>query len=87
LKFGKLDVSRWSEVSESLNIDVSINSHQLPTIVLIKEGQEAKRLPPVNPQGQSVKMSFDKVRGYASTFDFDVCALVASFTNCEQSMA
>ena len=45
LKFGKLDVGRYPIVAERYNIDTTVRSKQLPTLILFVNGEEKLRRP------------------------------------------
>eukprot|EP00794_Sanderia_malayensis_P017500 gene17500-19250_t len=45
LKFGKLDVGRYPVVAKKFNVDTSVTSKQLPTIILFENGKEKIRRP------------------------------------------
>ncbi|KAF2077217.1 hypothetical protein CYY_001471 [Polysphondylium violaceum] len=45
VNFGKVDISRWKSIAYDHNIDDSVNSKQIPTIILFENGKEIMRLP------------------------------------------
>jgi len=45
VNFGKIDISRWKSIAYDHNIDDSVNSKQIPTIILFENGKEIMRLP------------------------------------------
>jgi thiol-disulfide isomerase/thioredoxin len=47
LSFGRLEVSRWPHLAQTLNIDIGSSSPQLPTVIIFKEGKEVGRMPHV----------------------------------------
>nr|CAH8837930.1 unnamed protein product [Trichobilharzia regenti] len=47
LKFGKLDVIRYPDISVKYNIDTSSWSKQLPTLILFRQGRELTRRPAI----------------------------------------
>lgn len=60
LQFGKLDVSKFSEVATEYRIDTSSFSKQLPTLVLFEGGKEKFRRPAMSVKGTVVKYTFSK---------------------------
>jgi len=61
LKFAKVDALRWSGFAQEYIKDTSATSQQLPTLILMEGGYgEVQRLPPVQPNGSIVKVSFDE---------------------------
>ncbi|XP_062851406.1 thioredoxin-related transmembrane protein 2-B isoform X2 [Trichomycterus rosablanca] len=58
LKFGKVDVGRYSEVSKRYKVSTSPLSKQLPTLVLFQGGEEVMRRPQVDKKGRAVSWSF-----------------------------
>ncbi|RLN88677.1 hypothetical protein BBJ28_00009099 [Nothophytophthora sp. Chile5] len=63
LRFGKVDVNKWSDLAVENRIDVSAASWQLPTLILFQDGKEAMRLPPIDVDGKVTKTILDQVRG------------------------
>ncbi|XP_022085871.1 thioredoxin-related transmembrane protein 2-like [Acanthaster planci] len=60
LKFGKIDVGRYTDVAKKYKVDVSSLSQQLPTLVLFEGGKETLRKPGRNSKGATVKHHFTK---------------------------
>ncbi|KAK1791895.1 hypothetical protein P4O66_013867 [Electrophorus voltai] len=58
LKFGKVDIGRYSEVSKKYKVSTSPLSKQLPSLVLFQGGKEVMRRPQVDKKGRAVSWSF-----------------------------
>ncbi|KAK2815506.1 hypothetical protein Q5P01_025973 [Channa striata] len=58
LKFGKVDVGRYGEVSKRYKVSTSPLSKQLPSLVLFQGGKEVLRRPQVDKKGRAVSWSF-----------------------------
>ncbi|XP_048826616.1 thioredoxin-related transmembrane protein 2-B-like [Brienomyrus brachyistius] len=58
LKFGKLDIGRYGEVSNKYKVSTSPLSKQLPTVVLFQGGKEVFRRPQIDKKGRAVAWSF-----------------------------
>jgi thiol-disulfide isomerase/thioredoxin len=58
LKFGKIDVGRFPEVSKKFQIDTSAWSKQLPTVILFQGGKETRRRPMIDSKGKVVGLKF-----------------------------
>ncbi|TSK22560.1 Thioredoxin-related transmembrane protein 2-B [Bagarius yarrelli] len=58
LKFGKVDVGRYSDVSKKYKVSTSPLSKQLPSLVLFQGGKEVMRRPQVDKKGRAVSWSF-----------------------------
>lgn len=58
LKFGKVDIGRYPDVSTRYNVSPSPLSKQLPTIILFQGGKEVLRRPQVDKKGRAVSWSF-----------------------------
>ncbi|KAG7458496.1 hypothetical protein MATL_G00220770 [Megalops atlanticus] len=58
LKFGKLDVGRYADVSKKFKVSTSPLSKQLPSLVLFQGGKEVMRRPQVDKKGRAVSWSF-----------------------------
>uniref|UniRef100_A0A3Q2PLF8 Thioredoxin related transmembrane protein 2 n=1 Tax=Fundulus heteroclitus TaxID=8078 RepID=A0A3Q2PLF8_FUNHE len=56
LKFGKVDIGRYGEVSRK--VSASPLSKQLPSVVLFQGGKEVMRRPQVDKKGRAVSWSF-----------------------------
>lgn len=61
LKFGKIDLARFSGLADKYKIDISGRSWQLPTFILFKNGKEVRRIPTISPSGDVVRVLIDKV--------------------------
>ena len=70
LRFGRVDVDRWPELARRLRVDSSARSWQLPTFILFERRKEAKRLPPLDANGEVVKVSIDR-EGLCACFELD----------------
>ncbi|CAL8354805.1 unnamed protein product [Merluccius merluccius] len=60
LRFGKLDVGRYGEVSERFRISTSALTKQLPSLVLFQGGSEIMRRPMVDNKGRAVSWTFNE---------------------------
>ncbi|XP_040028584.2 thioredoxin-related transmembrane protein 2-A [Gasterosteus aculeatus] len=60
LKFGKVDIGRYGEVSNRYKVSTSPLSKQLPTLVLFQEGREMIRRPMVDKKGRAVSWTFSE---------------------------
>ncbi|XP_030643980.1 thioredoxin-related transmembrane protein 2-B isoform X2 [Chanos chanos] len=58
LKFGKVDIGRYGEVSKKYKVSTSPLSKQLPSVVLFQGGKEVMRRPQVDKKGRAVSWSF-----------------------------
>lgn len=58
LKFGKVDIGRYPDVSTRYNVSPSPLSKQLPTLMLFQGGKEVLRRPQVDKKGRAVSWSF-----------------------------
>ncbi|XP_075698423.1 LOW QUALITY PROTEIN: thioredoxin-related transmembrane protein 2 [Rhinoderma darwinii] len=58
LKFGKVDIGRYPDVSTRYNVSPSPLSKQLPTLILFEAGKEVLRRPQVDKKGRAVSWSF-----------------------------
>ncbi|XP_040292321.1 thioredoxin-related transmembrane protein 2 [Bufo bufo] len=58
LKFGKVDIGRYPDVSTRYNVSTSPLSKQLPTLILFQGGKEVLRRPQVDKKGRAVSWSF-----------------------------
>ncbi|KAJ8371862.1 hypothetical protein AAFF_G00299000 [Aldrovandia affinis] len=58
LKFGKVDVGRYGEVSKKYQVSTSPLTKQLPTLALFQGGKELLRRPQVDKKGRAVSWSF-----------------------------
>ncbi|POM81381.1 membrane protein [Phytophthora palmivora] len=60
LRFGRVDVNKWSDLAGGNRINVSTSSWQLPTLILFQDGKEAMRLPPIDDNGKVTKTVLDR---------------------------
>ncbi|KAM9327130.1 thioredoxin-related transmembrane protein 2 [Gastrophryne carolinensis] len=58
LKFGKVDIGRYPDVSTRYGVSTSPLSKQLPTLILFQGGKEVLRRPQVDKKGRAVSWSF-----------------------------
>uniref|UniRef100_A0A3B4ARS4 Thioredoxin domain-containing protein n=1 Tax=Periophthalmus magnuspinnatus TaxID=409849 RepID=A0A3B4ARS4_9GOBI len=58
LKFGKVDIGRYGEVSKRYKVSTSPLSKQLPSLVIFQGGKEIMRRPQVDKKGRAVSWSF-----------------------------
>lgn len=58
LKFGKVDIGRYGEVSKKYKVSTSPLSKQLPSLVLFQGGKEVMRRPQVDKKGRAVSWTF-----------------------------
>ncbi|KAI1888199.1 hypothetical protein AGOR_G00182560 [Albula goreensis] len=58
LKFGKVDVGRYGEVSTKYKVSTSPLTKQLPTLALFQGGKELIRRPQIDKKGRAVSWSF-----------------------------
>lgn len=58
LKFGKVDIGRYGEVSKKYKVSASPLSKQLPSLVLFQGGKEVMRRPQVDKKCRAVSWSF-----------------------------
>ncbi|XP_034463368.1 thioredoxin-related transmembrane protein 2-B [Hippoglossus hippoglossus] len=58
LKFGKVDIGRYGEVSKKYKVSASPLSKQLPSLILFQGGKEVMRRPQVDKKGRAVSWSF-----------------------------
>lgn len=57
-KFGKLDVTRYNKIAEKYNVDYSVTSKNLPTLILFENGKEKTRRPTVDHKGRVATYTF-----------------------------
>jgi len=69
LKFGKVDVGRYSEVAEKHHINTSPLTRQLPSLILFQDGKETGRVPAII-SGQVQKFVF-REEEIINTFDLN----------------
>ncbi|XP_072293889.1 thioredoxin-related transmembrane protein 2-A [Eucyclogobius newberryi] len=60
LRFGKIDIGRYGEVSQKYRVSTSPLSKQLPTLVLIQGDRELMRRPMVDNKGRAVSWTFNE---------------------------
>ncbi|XP_006013318.1 thioredoxin-related transmembrane protein 2 [Latimeria chalumnae] len=60
LKFGKVDVGRYSEVEKRYKVSTSPLTKQLPTLILFQGGKEVMRRPQIDKKGRAVSWSFSE---------------------------
>ncbi|XP_061541183.1 thioredoxin-related transmembrane protein 2-A [Phycodurus eques] len=60
LRFGKVDIGRYGEVTQRYNVSTSPLSKQLPSLVLFQGGQEVMRRPAVDSKGRAVSWTFNE---------------------------
>ncbi|XP_068111647.1 thioredoxin-related transmembrane protein 2 [Hyperolius riggenbachi] len=58
LKFGKVDIGRYPDVSTRYNVSTSPLTKQLPTLILFQGGKEVMRRPQVDKKGRAVSWTF-----------------------------
>lgn len=58
LKFGKVDIGRYGDVSKKYKVSTSPLSKQLPSLVLFQGGNEVMRRPQVDKKGRAVSWTF-----------------------------
>jgi hypothetical protein len=69
LSFASVDIARWPAIAATYNISRSAySSTQLPSYIMIEQGKEVKRLPPMDKNGQPVETSIRK-EGIIQYFD------------------
>lgn len=69
LKFGKIDLARYTNLADKYKIDISGSSWQLPTFILFKNGKEIRRLPDFAANGEVLRVVIDRVF-FLSSFIF-----------------
>ncbi|CAI5445434.1 unnamed protein product [Caenorhabditis angaria] len=60
LRFGKLDIGRWSKEGERFRVNSHPMSRQLPTICVFKDAKETSRRPLVNESRRAVPFVFSE---------------------------
>ncbi|KAM4555020.1 thioredoxin-related transmembrane protein 2-A [Odontesthes bonariensis] len=60
LRFGKVDIGRYGEVSEKYRVSTSPLSKQLPSLLLFQGGREVMRRPMVDTKGRAVSWTFNE---------------------------
>ncbi|KAN0040302.1 hypothetical protein ACTA71_012192 [Dictyostelium dimigraforme] len=57
INFGKIDIGRWKSIAYEYDINDSVSSKQIPSIILFKNGVEVSRMP---YRKNEFKMPYDK---------------------------
>ncbi|XP_034036926.1 thioredoxin-related transmembrane protein 2-A [Thalassophryne amazonica] len=60
LRFGKVDIGRYGEVSQRYRISTSPLTKQLPSLLLFQGGREIARRPMVDSKGRAVSWAFSE---------------------------
>ncbi|CAI2347383.1 unnamed protein product [Caenorhabditis sp. 36 PRJEB53466] len=60
MKFGKLDIGRWSKEGDRFRVNAHPMSRQLPTICVFKDAKEIARRPLVNENHRAVPFVFSE---------------------------
>ncbi|XP_076015597.1 thioredoxin-related transmembrane protein 2-A [Genypterus blacodes] len=60
LRFGKVDVGRYGEVSERYRVSTSPLAKQLPTLIIFQAGREIMRRPMVDSKARAVSWTFNE---------------------------
>ncbi|XP_036406785.1 thioredoxin-related transmembrane protein 2-B-like [Megalops cyprinoides] len=60
LKFGKVDVGRYGEVTNKYKVSTSPLTKQLPTLALFQGGKELMRRPQIDKKGRAVSWTFSE---------------------------
>ncbi|XP_074504861.1 thioredoxin-related transmembrane protein 2-A isoform X2 [Sebastes fasciatus] len=60
LRFGKVDIGRYGEVSQSYRVSTSPLAKQLPTLMLFQGGRELMRRPMVDNKSRAVSWTFSE---------------------------
>ncbi|XP_018535464.1 thioredoxin-related transmembrane protein 2-A [Lates calcarifer] len=60
LRFGKVDIGRYGEVSERYKVSTSPLAKQLPSLLLFQGGRELMRRPMVDNKGRAVSWTFNE---------------------------
>ncbi|CAH0698412.1 unnamed protein product [Spodoptera exigua] len=81
LKFGKLDVGRYPEAAAKYRVQDGPTSRQLPTVLVLSEGQEKMRRPQADHTGKLQKFLFSKDNVKAA-FDLD-----GIYQECKQRLS
>ncbi|GBG29317.1 Thioredoxin-related transmembrane protein 2 [Hondaea fermentalgiana] len=71
LTFARVDLGDNDETASKLKVQTTIESIQLPSMLLFQNGVEQRRLPPLDTDGNAVPAAFDKrsVEAYFSLAD------------------
>uniref|UniRef100_A0A3B5QZK2 Thioredoxin-related transmembrane protein 2a n=1 Tax=Xiphophorus maculatus TaxID=8083 RepID=A0A3B5QZK2_XIPMA len=60
LRFGKVDIGRYGEVSQRYKVSTSPLAKQLPSLLLFQGGREVMRRPMVDSKGRAVSWTFNE---------------------------
>uniref|UniRef100_A0A1A8E2D8 Thioredoxin-related transmembrane protein 2a n=1 Tax=Nothobranchius kadleci TaxID=1051664 RepID=A0A1A8E2D8_NOTKA len=60
LRFGKVDIGRYGEVSQKYKVSTSPLAKQLPSLLLFQGGRELMRRPMVDKKGRAVSWTFNE---------------------------
>uniref|UniRef100_A0A3B3UYV9 Thioredoxin-related transmembrane protein 2a n=1 Tax=Poecilia latipinna TaxID=48699 RepID=A0A3B3UYV9_9TELE len=60
LRFGKVDIGRYGEVSQRYKVSTSPLAKQLPSLLLFQGGREVMRRPMVDNKGRAVSWTFNE---------------------------
>ncbi|XP_063353015.1 thioredoxin-related transmembrane protein 2-A isoform X2 [Pelmatolapia mariae] len=60
LRFGKIDIGRYEEVSKKYRVSTSPLAKQLPSVVLFQGGREVMRRPMVDSKGRAVSWTMNE---------------------------
>ncbi|TNN77665.1 Thioredoxin-related transmembrane protein 2-B [Liparis tanakae] len=60
LRFGKVDIGRYGDISERFKVSTSPLSKQLPSLMLFQEGREVIRRPMVDSKKRAVSWTFNE---------------------------
>ncbi|XP_028314508.1 thioredoxin-related transmembrane protein 2-A [Gouania willdenowi] len=60
LRFGKVDIGRYGEVSKQYRVSTSPLAKQLPSVILFQGGKELMRRPMVDNKGRAVSWTFNE---------------------------
>lgn len=60
LRFGKIDIGRYEEVSKKYRVSTSPLTKQLPSVLLFQGGREIMRRPMVDSKGRAVSWTFNE---------------------------
>lgn len=81
VRFASLDVSRYVGVAETLGVNTSPASKQLPTVILFKEGKEVARIPPADDNGNVPR---EWTRGFTDRHIADRLDLITHLQTAKQ---
>jgi len=69
LKFGKVDVGRYSDIAKEFHINTSSLSRQLPTVIIFQDGKELGRVPSIS--NGKIQKFFFKEEDVVAAFDLN----------------